>query len=384
MTLTPSPADPLSTLDPWLHELQDWIACESPSADTAAVTRMMELVARRAQAKGLRTESIQLAGTPAPALLVSNRAAGDDRAGILIIGHLDTVHPAGTLARNGWRCVDDRLYGPGIYDMKAGVYLALEALGELQAAGGRTALPVDMLLVPDEEIGSIHSRTLTEDWARRSRYGLVCEPARARTGYCVTARKGTGMLRVVAHGRPSHAGVQHDKGRSAIREMAHQVLAIEAMTDYAQGVTVSVGLIEGGTTRNVVPARCEIFADFRVPDQARGDALLARMRALSPRDADVTLEITAEMNRPPMEPSDATLALLARAQACASQAGWTLGAAPMTGGGSDANFAGAAGLATLDGLGPDGDGAHTLDEYILVSTLAQRLAFWRLLLQSLD
>ena len=148
MTLTPSPADPLSTLDPWLHELQDWIACESPSADTAAVTRMMELVARRAQAKGLRTESIQLAGTPAPALLVSNRAAGDDRAGILIIGHLDTVHPAGTLARNGWRCVDDRLYGPGIYDMKAGVYLALEALGELQAAGGRTAVSYTHLTLP--------------------------------------------------------------------------------------------------------------------------------------------------------------------------------------------------------------------------------------------
>ncbi|KAF1022153.1 MAG: Carboxypeptidase G2 [Paracidovorax wautersii] len=388
MSALPTNSDSLPTasipvLDPWLQDLQAWIECESPSADTGAVTRMVALVEARAQALGLRTSRITLDGTPAPALVASNRAEGDERPGILIIGHLDTVHPVGTLARNAWRAEGDQLYGPGIYDMKAGVYLALQALGAVSAPGA-TRLPVDLLLVPDEEIGSLHSRPLTESLARRARYGLVCEPARANTGFCVTARKGTGMLRVVAHGRPSHAGVAHEKGRSAIREIGHQILAIEAMTDYAQGVTVSIGTIEGGTTRNVVPSRCELFADFRVPDMARGQALLERMRALRPHDPDVRLEIEADMNRPPMEPTPATAELLARAQGVAQQSGWTLAAAPMTGGGSDANFAAAVGLPSLDGLGPDGDGAHTLYEHILVSTMAQRLAFWQRMLRELD
>src|SRR5262249_325866 len=149
--------------------------------------------------------------------------------------------------------------------MKAGVYLALTALGG-SSAPGSTALPVDFLLVPDEETGSHGSRASIEGFARQARYALVCEPARADRGRCVTARKGTGMARVVVRGRPAHAGVDHAKGRSAIREMAHQVLALEAMTDYARGITVNVGTITGGTVGNTVPSRCEALIDFRVPD----------------------------------------------------------------------------------------------------------------------
>src|SRR5690606_6342375 len=255
-------------------------------------------------------------------------------------------------------------------------------LAQAQAAGG-TSLPVDLVLLPDEETGSHRSRIAIEAFARKSRYALVCEPARADEGRCVTARKGTGFITVKAHGRPAHAGVQHEKGRNAIEEIAHQVLALQPMTDYKRGVTVSVGLIKGGTTPNVVPEHCEIRADFRLPDPEAAGELRAKVQALRARVPDVTLDVQFELNRPPMPRTDGTVDLLRRCQAYASAAGLTLNEAPQTGGASDANFTAALGLPTLDGLGADGDGAHTLYEHILVSTLASRQQFWVNTLQGL-
>jgi len=344
---------------------------------------MVAIVEQQAKAEGLSAHLSSLGDTTGPLLHISNRAAGDSRAGVLILGHLDTVHPIGTLQLNPCRIESDKLYGPGGYDMKGGVYVALTALGQL-AAPGATALPIDLLLVPDEETGSHQSRAAIERFAKQARYALVAEPARADAGKCVTARKGTGMLRLKVQGRPAHAGVNHDRGRSAIREMAHQVLALEAMTDYARGVTVSVGTIKGGTVTNTVPSQCQAMVDFRVPDMQAAEDVLAKMRALKPVGPDVTLEIDVELNRPPMVKTAAVAALLARAQAWAKECGFVLDEAPMTGGGSDANFTAALGVPTLDGLGVDGDGAHTLHEYILVSTLERRLAFWNLLLKNLD
>ena len=344
---------------------------------------MVALVEHQASSMGLATVVSSLGEGTGPLLHVSNRASGDGRAGILILGHLDTVHPVGTLLQNECRIEGDRLYGPGSYDMKAGAYLALTALGQLTAPGS-CALPVDFLLVPDEETGSHGSRPLIEQFARNARYALVCEPARAHTGSCVTARKGTGLMRLSVLGRPAHAGAQHEKGRSAIREMAHQVLALEAMTDYERGITVSVGTIRGGTVTNTVPSLCEAMVDFRVPDAQAGQETLARLRALSPIAADVTLNIDVELNRPPMVRTEAVAALLARAQNWAREAGFSLQEAPMTGGGSDGNFTAALNVPTLDGLGADGDGPHTLHEYVLVSTLSQRLKFWDLMLRHLD
>ena len=289
--------------------------------------------------------------------------------------------PFGTLEQNPCRIEGDRMYGPGTYDMKAGIYLALTALGELKSA---TALPIDLLLVPDEETGSHASRPAIERFAAHSRYALVGEPARAERGMCVTARKGTGMLRLKVRGRPAHAGVNHDRGRSAIREMAHQVLKLEAMTDYARGITVSVGTIRGGTTTNTVPSQCEAMVDFRVPDMPAAEQVLAQMSGLQAVGPDVTLDIDVELNRPPMVKTDAVVALLARAKGYAAEAGFVLEDAPMTGGGSDANFTSALGVPTLDGLGADGDAAHTLHEYIIVSTLPKRLEFWRRVLAKLD
>ncbi len=295
---------------------------------------------------------------------------------------MDTVHPVGTLLENPVRIDGDRLYGPGSYDMKAGIYLALTALASV-ARPGATQLPVDFLVVPDEETGSHASRVHIERFAANAKYALVCEPARPNGGKCVTARKGTGMLNLNVKGRPAHAGMQHEKGRSAIREMAHQVLALEAMTDYERGITVSVGTIAGGTVTNTVPALCRCVVDFRVPDMGAAEDVLRRMRELCAVGPDVELDIDVELNRPPMVKTEEAAALLALVQGYAERAGFLLEDAPMTGGGSDANFTSAMGIPTLDGLGADGDGAHTLNEYILVSTLEQRLKFWELLLKEL-
>ena len=344
---------------------------------------MVAMVEHHAKAAGLTAHVTSLGETTGPLLHITNRTTGDTRPGILILGHLDTVHPVGTLQQNECRIEGDKLYGPGGYDMKGGVYLAVTALGQL-AAPGSTALPVDLLLVPDEETGSHQSRAAIERFARQACYALVGEPARAEAGECVTARKGTGMLRLKIQGRPAHAGVNHDRGRSAIREMAHQVLALEAMTDYARGITVNVGTIQGGTVTNTVPSQCQAMVDFRVPDMQAAEDIVARMRALQPVGPDVTLDIDVELNRPPMVKTAAVAGLLARAQAWAAESGIALTDAPMTGGGSDANFTAALGVPTLDGLGVDGDAAHTLHEYVLVSTLASRLNLWHLMLKNLN
>lgn len=363
--------------------IRRWIECESPSRDLQALLRMAELIRAEAGDLGLQFQARDLGDGVAPLLHMHNRAPGDTRPGIMILAHYDTVHPVGTLEKNPCRIEGDRLYGPGSYDMKAGTWLALTAAGQLSQPGS-SALPIDFVIVPDEEIGSYASRPSIEAFSRNTRYALVCEPARADGGRCVTARKGTGFIYVNTHGRPAHAGVQHQKGRNAIQEMAHQILALQAMTDYELGTTVNVGTIEGGTTPNVVPEHCRITCDFRIPDAKAGEKLREKVEALRSVDPDVAVKAEFILNRPPMPRTDAVVALLERARGYAHEAGFSLEEAPMTGGGSDANFTAALGIPTLDGLGADGDGAHTLQEYILVSTLQERLDFWLRMLRSLD
>jgi glutamate carboxypeptidase len=363
--------------------IAEWIRCESPSSSPSSIAKMVAMVEQYANSLGLFTTVVDVGDKTGPLLHVSNRATDDTREGLLILGHLDTVHPIGTLEQNPCRIENDRLYGPGGYDMKAGAYLAVTALGRVSRQGS-TALPVDILLVPDEEVGTHHSRATIERFAKNARLTLVGEPARADAGKCVTARKGTGMARVHVHGRPAHAGVDHAKGRSAIREMAHQILAFEALTDYARGVTVNVGTVKGGTVTNTVPQHCEAMVDFRVPDMDAALDVLAQMRALKAVGPDVQVDIDVELNRPPMVRTEAIAHLLERAQVFASQSGFTLNEAPPTGGGSDGNFTAAMGVPTLDGLGAEGDGAHTLNEYVRVSTLSKRLDFWERLVGQLD
>lgn len=345
---------------------------------------MAEIAAKQAREAGLKAEITHIGKqNELPLLVVTNRADGDQRPGILLLAHLDTVHPVGTLKDNPCRIEDDKLYGPGSYDMKGGTLLALKALAGLSKPDA-TKLPIDFVMVPDEEVGSHASRPYIEDFAKRSLYTLVCEPARPNGGKCVTARKGTGMVHLCVKGRPSHAGMQHEKGRSAIREMAHQILKLEAMTDYDRGITVSVGTISGGTVTNTVPSHCEVMVDFRVPDMPAGEEILARMQKLAPVGPDVSLEIDVELNRPPMVKTPESTRLVEKLQTCATNAGFNLEDAPMTGGGSDANFTAALGVPSVDGLGAEGDGAHTLNEYVFVSALPRRLQFWRNILATLE
>lgn len=370
------------SMDALLQKIRVWVELETPSNDPAAVGALAQLVGDDARAAGLRVAFRTLSASVGPLLNVTNRPDGDTRDGILVLAHLDTVHPIGTLQRNPFRIEGDRVYGPGGYDMKAGACVALEAV-KAATQGGRTKLPIDMLFVPDEEIGSAASRADIERLATHSRYALVCEPARAGDR-CVTARKGIGALRLCVHGCAAHAGLQHERGRNAIRELAHQVLALEGMTDYGRGITINVGKIQGGTAANVVPERAELEGEFRMPSQALAQELQNRLLALRPHTPDVRVDVEAWIKRPPYERTAAVASLLQQAQRCATAAGFDLQEAPMTGGGSDGNFTSALQVPTLDGLGVAGDGAHALHEHFLMSSLQPRLAFWTALLETLE
>lgn len=373
---------PERTLDgDLLARIKRWIEIETPSGHAAAIASLVGLIAHEARAAGLATTLNDLGPGVGPLLTVSLRRAGDTRSGIVVLAHVDTVHPIGTLARNPFRIAGDRVYGPGSHDMKAGACIALQALTQVLQQGGST-LPVDMLFVPDEEVGSAASRPEIERVATGARYALVCEPAR-HGGRCVTARKGIGSLSLSAHGCAAHSGLRHEFGRNAIRELAHQVLRLEMMTDYARGITVNVGAIEGGTGANTVPEFCRLTGEFRVPSQALANEMQERLQTLQACTPDVRLELDVRIKRPPYEKSAATAALLALAQRHAIGAGFALDDVPMTGGASDGNFTAALGIPTLDGLGVAGDGAHTTQEHFYLSSVEPRLAFWTSLLQGL-
>jgi glutamate carboxypeptidase len=365
-----------------IEGIRRWVVTESPTRDRAAVNRMVDLV--QSDVANLPVAIDRLPGQDglADSLVVRNTATGGGP-GILILSHVDTVHPIGTVTGAlPFRQDGDRLYGPGLYDMKGGAYLALEAFRHVAKAGS-ARLPVTYVFTPDEEIGSPTSRHLIEAEARRARYVLVTEPARDG-GKCVTSRKGVGRFEVRALGVPAHSGSRHQDGRSAIKEMARQVLAIEGLTDYARGVTTTVGVISGGTAPNVIPQHCHISVDLRVRDDAAGREFEAKILGLEPLDPDVKLEVTGGMNRPPFEKSAAIDVLFRHAQAVAREIGFDLQHTEMTGGGSDGNFTAALGVPTLDGLGIDGDGAHTEWEHGLISSIMPRTLLMRGLLETLQ
>ena len=376
---TSTPLNEIGT-DQLVAGIREWVACETPPHDAPRLRTLADLALHQAQSAGLRAEILTVGDTKLPLVRIVADSPTSEKA-VLVLAHYDTVHPVGTAERNRIRIEGDRLFGPGTYDMKAGGYLALQALGALYRES-QPQRPVELLLVPDEETGSRLSRTTIEARGREAAVALVAEPARVG-GHCVTSRKGTGFVHISAHGRPSHAGVEHAKGRSAIREILHQALALEAMTDYAEGITFNVGRIEGGTNRNVVPERASLQCDFRVVTQEQAQRVLEIVRALAPVTDGVKLEVEAGLNRPPFERSPQVEALLNQAKRVAAATGFDLDEIPLTGGGSDGNFTAALGVPTLDGLGAEGDGAHTLNEYILISSLPQRLRFWHGLLRDL-
>jgi glutamate carboxypeptidase len=361
-------------------ELGSWVAIESPTKSAPAVNRMLDAVAEFF-GDGFGIERIAGRDGLGDVLKVTAGPATGEPP-ILVLSHVDTVHPLGTLAGElPIRREGDLFYGPGIYDMKGGAYLASTAFRHV-AAAGKARRPLVYLFTPDEEIGSPTTRAIIEDEGRKAAFVLVTEPARDG-GRIVTARKGVGRFDVEIEGRPSHAGSRHADGRSAIREAARQILAIESLTDYARGITSTVGEIRGGTAANVVPRLCQFGVDLRVTNVADGEAFSAHLLGLKPIGEGVALRVTGGMNRPPMEKSPAIQALYDQAVAAASAIGFDLPEAAMTGGGSDGNFTAAVGTPTLDGLGVDGDGAHTLHEHAYVSSLAPRAELMARLLETL-
>ena len=369
------PFDARSMLD----GLQPWVACESPTWDAAAVGRMMDLAARDLMLMGARVERVPgrmgfgdclRASLPHPATTP----------GILVMGHMDTVHPLGTIAQLPWRQEGNRCYGPGIYDMKGGNYIALEALRQLARAGIPTSLPVTILFTSDEEVGSPSTRDLIEAEAARHKYVLVPEPART-DGSVVTGRYAIARFNLEATGRPSHAGARLGEGRSAIREMARQIIAIDDMT--TEDCTFSVGVIHGGQWVNCVATTCKAEALSMAKRQDDLDRGVAAMLALRAQGNDVQFNVTRGVTRPVWEPDARGMALYEKAAALARGLGFALGHAS-AGGGSDGNFTGAMGITTLDGLGVQGGGGHTLEEHIIVDSLVYRGRLMAALLATLD
>jgi glutamate carboxypeptidase len=351
-----------------LAGLKAWIECESPTFDASAVNRMMRLAAGDLESLGAKIETIPGRMNLGDCVRASLPHPSAGEPGVLILGHLDTVHPVGTLAKLPWRRGGGRCYGPGILDMKGGNYLALEALRQLARAGIATPLPVTVLFTSDEEIGSPSTRDLIEAEAKKHRYVLVPEPGR-NDGGIVTGRYAIARFNMEAIGRPSHAGASLAEGRSAIRAMARKIIDIEEMT--TESCTFSVGVVNGGTWVNCVPTTCRAEVLSMAKRQADLDRGVERMLALTGSHDDVRFEVTRGVTRPVWEPDQGTMRLYEVARGIARDLGVEL-THESAGGGSDGNFTGAMGIATLDGLGAIGKGYHTLEEYIDVESLVSR------------
>lgn len=363
-----------------LQGLRQWVECESPTWDRPAVNRMLDLAAREMAISGATIERIPGRQGFGDCIRARFPHPKQGEPGILIAGHLDTVHPIGTLAKLPWRREGNKCYGPGIFDMKGGNYLSLEAIRQLQRAAFTTPLPVTFLLTPDEEVGTPSVRDIVEAEAARNKYVLVPEPGRDNNGV-VTGRYAIARFNLEATGKPSHAGATLSSGRSAIREMARQIIAIDAMT--GPDCTFSVGIVHGGQWVNCVATTCTGEALSMAKRQADLDRGIERMLALSGTHDGVTFTVTRGVTRPVWEPDTGTLALYEKARGVAQQMGVELphGSA---GGGSDANFTGAMGIPSLDGLGVRGADAHTLNEHIEVDSLVERGRLMAGLLATLD
>jgi glutamate carboxypeptidase len=344
------------------------VRLESPSTDKAAVDRCGLELSRWLVADGARVERL------------SQTTRGDhvraefDGAGppIMLLGHFDTVWSVGQLERMPFREEDGRLHGPGIFDMKAGIAVAAMAVRAVRTLAS-TPPRIVMLWTTDEEVGSGTSRRVIEDEARSSRAVLVLEPS-LPGGAVKTSRKGCGDFELAVHGVSAHAGIEPGRGANAIHELAYQIGCIQALQDAPRGVSVNVNVIEGGTRTNVIPDRARASIDVRVPTMDDAKRVESELSDLKPRIAGTRLELSGGFGRPPLERTPQVLKLYEIAREVSARLGAPLGEGG-TGGGSDGNFTAALGVPTLDGLGPQGDGAHALHEHVLVRDLTWRVAF---------
>ena len=312
------------------------------------------------------------------------RAFGDgakEERTLLLLGHTDTVHPRGALAARPWREEGGKIYAPGIFDMKAACAVAVEALRACDALGARPRRPVVLLLTCDEESGSHSGRALVEEEAQRAEYVLVLEPA-APGGRAKTARKGTGLFRLTVEGRAAHAGLEPEKGVSAVLELARQIDRIASLARPEVGTTINVGTISGGTHANVVAAEARAEVDVRFSTSEEARRIEEALRGLQPFDSRAAVKVTGGINRPPLERTEEVAALFEKARRVASEFDFELGETGV-GGASDGNFAAGHCAAVLDGLGCEGDGAHASHEHINADRLIPRAAFLAALIAGL-
>jgi glutamate carboxypeptidase len=348
--------------------LRELVEVESPSEDKAAVDRAGDLVTRWAEELGGKVKRHKQKAF-GDVLELRFGPARSKRGRVLLLGHLDTVWPKGTLKKMPWREVDGTLRGPGVLDMKAGVVMALEAVAALRELGQER--PVTLLLVSEEEVGSPVSRAITERLAGECAVVFVLEPAQGLA--YKTARKGVGQFELRVEGVASHAGVDFGSGHSAVLEMARLVETVSGFTDLSKGMTVNVGVIAGGTRSNVVAAECVAEVDVRIARASDAAKVEKMFRQLKTMDEGCRLTVSGGINRPPMERKAGTIALFWLAKKLAGEMGLELDEAS-TGGGSDGNFTAAMGVATLDGMGAVGAGAHAVHEHVVVKHLVERTA----------
>ena len=370
-----NPFDSITILD----GIRSWVEIETPTEAPEQVNKLASLVA--GLYRDLPASIERIAGRDGCGdHLVARSSWGQDAPGILILSHLDTVHPIGFIERLPFKIEGDSAFGPGIYDMKGGAYLAYHAFRRLCADGSRSPLGITQLYVSDEEIGSPTSRGLIEREGQKAKYVLVTEPARDG-GKIVTGRKGVGRFEVFIKGVPAHSGTRPQDGRSAIRELANVIQALEAMNDPKRGITVNVGVVKGGTRPNVIAEEAYAEVDARLPTIADADEIVPKILGLKSRSEGVSVAVTGELNRPPYEKGNAGAALYEHARTLAAEIGFEL-IDTFTGGGSDGNFT-APTTATLDGLGVDGKGAHTHHEQLYISSIEPRARLLYRLYQTL-
>jgi glutamate carboxypeptidase len=363
------------TLSRMSADLEALVSMESPSEDAARVSLLAGWIRDRLRERGVGAELRPC--PPRGEAVLASLGPRDGRT--LLLGHLDTVWPVGSLLANPYRVQGDRAQGPGVFDMKAGIAVAMAVLAAL--ARDRHPPAVSLLLVPDEEVGTQASRDLLLSVARRHRQVLVLEPS--QEGAIKIARKGTGLFRVSFAGRAAHAGLDPEKGASALAELARFVLFLETLGDPAQGTSVTPTVAQAGSVTNVVPERATVSVDVRVWSMVEATRVEAAIRGHRSADPRVFIAAEGGFDRPPMEPTPASQALYARAKSIALGLHFDLGA-ERVGGASDGNLTAAAGLPTLDGLGPTGGGAHARNEYVLVPDLPRRAALLAGLAVELD
>jgi glutamate carboxypeptidase len=375
MPMSANPFDPMTILD----GIRRWVEIETPTEAPAQVNQLASVVADGYRDLPVSIERVAGHSGCGDHLVVRS-SWGQDAPGILILSHLDTVHPIGFIGRLPFSIEGDSAFGPGIYDMKGGAYLAYHAFGQVCINGQRSPLGITQLYVSDEEIGSPTSRALIEAEGRKAKYVLVTEPARDG-GKIVTGRKGVARFEIFVKGVASHAGTRPEDGRSAVRELANLIQTLEAMNDLKRGISINVGVVRGGTRPNVIPEQAYAEVDMRVPTIADADELVPKILNLKSSTEGVSVRVIGELNRPPYEKSNAGAALYEHARALAAEIGFDL-VDSSTGGGSDGNFT-APHTATLDGLGVDGKGAHTDYEQLYISSIEPRGRLLQRLFQTL-